>query len=240
MKPGSQALSVRNLVKRFRRTIAVDDVSFDVAKGEIVALLGPNGAGKSTTFQCLAGLLRPDSGAIAFDGLSLGNTRGRTISLIPETPEVYEMLTVWEHLAFVAKSCALSPGWEDRAQTLLSRFGMLAKRDELGQALSKGMKQKTLIAATVLADAPAILFDEPMIGLDPLGQRELREIMNDLRAGGKSVMMSTHMLASAQAICSRVVIMKSGRIVYSGTFEELRSGNPTAPDLEQIFLELTA
>jgi len=240
MEPALSGLSVRHLIKRFRRTIAVDDVNFDVAKGEIVGLLGPNGAGKSTTFQCLAGLLRPDSGAMTFDGLSLGNTRGRTISLIPETPEVYEMLTVWEHLAFVAKSCALEAGWETRAQTLLSRFGMLGKRDELGQALSKGMKQKTLIAATVLADAPVILFDEPMIGLDPLGQRELREIMNDLRTSGTAVMMSTHMLASAQAICDRVVIMKAGRVVRSGTFEELRASDPTAPDLEQLFLELTA
>lgn len=235
-----KTLAVKGLTKRFKNTLAVDALSFEVGAGEIVGLLGPNGAGKSTTFLCLAGLLRPDAGTISYDSKILSGDRGRTIALIPETPEVYEMLTVWEHLAFVAKSCRLEPGWEERANALLARFGMQDKRDELGQALSKGMKQKTLVAATVLANAPVMLFDEPMIGLDPLGQRELRDIMADLRAQGHGVMMSTHMLASAQAICDRVVILKAGRMLRSGTFEELRAIDPAAADLEQIFLELTA
>lgn len=226
------ALVVDGLTKSFKNTLAVDSLSFDVKGGEIVGLLGPNGAGKSTTFLCLAGLLRPDSGMLSLGGTALGPDRSRYVALIPETPEVYDMLTVWEHLVFVAKSCRLSGDWESKGEQLLRRFGMYEKRNELGQALSKGMKQKTLIAATVLADAPVMLFDEPMVGLDPLGQRELREIMRDLRAQGTALMMSTHMLASAQAICDRLLIMKEGRMV--------RVLDPNASDLEQIFLEITA
>ena len=236
----ASTLGVDGLTKSFKNTLAVDSLSFEVKGGEIVGLLGPNGAGKSTTFLCLAGLLRPDRGSIMLDGTLLGADRSRSIALIPETPEVYDMLTVWEHLVFVAQSCRLGPGWESKGKSLLQRFGMYEKRNELGQTLSKGMKQKTLIAATVLADAPVMLFDEPMIGLDPLGQRELREIMRDLRAQGTALMMSTHMLASAQAICDRVVIMKQGRMLRAGTFEDLQAIDPSATDLEQIFLEITA
>src|SRR6202048_3143364 len=117
-------LSVRGLTKRFDRKTAVDDLSFEAARGEIVAVVGPNGAGKSTTFMCLAGLVRPDAGTIAFDGTVLGAERGRTIALIPETPEVYPMLTVWEHLAFVAALTKQPPGWKPRGESLLERLGM--------------------------------------------------------------------------------------------------------------------
>lgn len=232
-------LTIDGLTKRFGKTTAVDGLSFTVAGGEIVGLLGPNGAGKSTTFLCLAGLLRPDAGSIAWDGRELGPERGRTVSLIPETPDVYPMLTVWEHLVFVAKSCNLGNTWPARAQDLLERFGMSVRRDTLGVALSKGMRQKTLVAATILANTPVLLLDEPMIGLDPLGQRELREILIALRASGTSLMISTHMLEQAQAICDRVVIMKSGRSIAAGTFEELRARAGESGSAEDLFLELT-
>lgn len=235
-----KALRVDNLSKAFKNTLAVESLSFEVSGGEIVGLLGPNGAGKSTTFLCLCGLLRPDSGTVTLDDAVLGADRSRSIALIPETPEVYDMLTVWEHLVFVAKSVRLTGDWEAKGEALLKRFGIYEKRNELGQALSKGMKQKTLIAATVLADAPVMLFDEPMIGLDPLGQRELREIMHDLRAAGTAIVMSTHMLPSAQAICDRVVIMKNGRMLRTGTFADLAAIDPHITDLEQIFLKITA
>src|SRR5579871_2247467 len=155
------AFEVRALTKRFGKKLAVDDLSFQVEGGEIVGLLGPNGAGKSTTFLCAAGLLRPDSGRFLWCGRELGTARGQTIALIPETPDVYPMLTVWEHMVFVAKSCRLRAGWEAHARRLLERFGMLGNGDVLGGDLSKGMRQKTLVAATVLAAAPVVLFDEP-------------------------------------------------------------------------------
>lgn len=232
-------LQVNGLTKRFGNRLAVDGVSFDVRGGEIVGLLGPNGAGKSTTFLCAAGLLRPDTGSFVWDGIELGNARGQTIALIPETPDVYAMLTVWEHMVFVAKSCRLADGWETRAEELLAGFGMNDQRDTLGGALSKGMRQKTLVAATALAATPVVLFDEPMIGLDPLGQRELRQIIRDMRAHGKAVVISTHMLEQAQAICDRVVILKEGRTIASGTFAELQARAGTQSNAEDLFLELT-
>jgi ABC-type multidrug transport system ATPase subunit len=232
-------LVIAGLRKTFGRTVAVDDVSFNVNGGEIVGLLGPNGAGKSTTFLCAAGLLRPDAGGFSWDGRELGSKRGQNIALISETPDVYPMLTVWEHLVFVAKSCRLGAGWQTRAGDLLERFGMSPQRDTLGNALSKGMRQKTLVAATVLAATPVILFDEPMVGLDPLGQRELRAIIKDLRASGTAIVMSTHMLEQAQTICDRVVILKNGRIVASGTFDELQARSQSHGTAEDLFLELT-
>lgn len=232
------ALDVRGLTKRFDRQTAVDDLSFEVARGEIVALVGPNGAGKSTTFMCLAGLVRPDAGTIAFDGATLGPQRGSTIALIPETPEVYPLLTVWEHLAFVAALTKQPSGWEARADALLARLAMTSERDRLGNTLSKGMRQKTLLAATVLGGTPVLLLDEPMIGLDPLGQRELRAILSDLRAAGHALVVSTHLLESAAALCDRMLIVDHGRLVASGTIDELRARHGDG-SLEDAFLDVT-
>jgi ABC-2 type transport system ATP-binding protein len=230
---------ISRLTKTFGNKTAVDDLSFAVGGGEIVGLLGPNGAGKSTTFLCAAGLLRPDAGRFLFDGYELGTGRGQTVGLIPETPDVYPMLSVWEHMVFVAKSCRLNDGWRDRANDLLDRFVLTDARDTLGGALSKGMRQKTLVAATVLAATPIILFDEPMVGIDPLGQRELREIMFDLRAKGVAIMISTHMLEQAKAICDRVVILKRGRKVAEGTLGQLQARAGGEASVEDLFLELT-
>jgi ABC-2 type transport system ATP-binding protein len=232
------SLAVRGLTKRFDDRLAVDGLDFEVARGEIVAVVGPNGAGKSTTFLCLAGLLRPDAGTIAFEGKVLGAERGRTIALIPETPEVYPLLTVYEHLAFVAALTKQPPGWEARADALLARLSLGAERDTLGHALSKGMRQKTLLAATVLGGAPVLLFDEPMIGLDPLGQRELRAILADLRAEGHVLLVSTHLLESAAAMCDRMLVLDRGRLVASGTIEELRAMRGDA-SIEDVFLDVT-
>jgi len=231
---------VTGLVKRFDKKVVVDRLSFSLGRGEVLGLLGPNGAGKTTTFLCLCGLLRPDSGAIVFAGKRLGSDRGRTISLIPETPEVYPMLTVWEHLAFVARSVGLARGWETRAQALLERFDIQRERDTLGQALSKGLRQKTLIAATVLAGAPVLLFDEPMIGLDPRGQRELRELIRTSSAAGTSIVMSTHLIESAEVICDRLIIMKEGAAIAEGAVAELRSRATGGKTLEDVFLDITA
>jgi ABC-type multidrug transport system ATPase subunit len=231
-------LAVSGLVKRFGKKTAIDDLSFTVAGGEIVALLGPNGAGKSTTFACLAGLARPDAGTIRFDGRLLESDRGRTVAVIPETPDVYPLLTVWEHLVFVARLCRLDAGWEERARSLLARFAMLDERDTVGNALSKGMRQKTLIAATVLAGTPVLLLDEPMIGLDPRGQRELREMLAELRAAGTALMISTHQLESAEVLSDRIIVLNHGRVVASGTIVELRAQGTGS--LEDIFLDITS
>ncbi len=237
--PGPR-LEVANLTKRFGPNVVLGGLTFALGSGEVLGLLGPNGAGKTTTFLCLSGLLRPDAGTISFDGKRLGGERGRTISLIPETPDVYPMLTVWEHLAFVARSVGLRGDWETRANELLERFAMTDQRETLGQSLSKGMRQKTLIAATVLAGAPVLLLDEPMIGLDPRGQRELRALIASLREGGTSIVMSTHLIESAEAICDRLIIMKAGVAVATGNVAELRAGAAGGSTLEDVFLDVTA
>jgi ABC-type multidrug transport system ATPase subunit len=234
--PRGAILEVTGLRKRFDGKTVLDGLTFALKPAEVLGLLGPNGAGKTTTFLCLAGLLRPDGGTIAYGGVALGEERSRTISLIPETPDVYPMLTVWEHLAFVARGASLDEGWQERAEGLIDRFGLTSKRTELGQALSKGMRQKTLIAATVLADAPVILFDEPMVGLDPHGQRELRELISALAASGTAVVISTHLIDTAAAICDRIIIMKDGKTVAEGAVAEL---NVPGRSLEDAFFEST-
>jgi ABC-type multidrug transport system ATPase subunit len=232
-------LQVTLLRKTFGERVAVDDISFALEPGTITGFLGPNGAGKTTTFLCLFGLLRPDAGEICLDGVLLAGDRGGKIALIPETPEVFPLLTVWEHFAFVAAGRGLD-GWEPRAEELLARFGLRAERRTLGGALSKGMRQKTLIAATVLCDTPVLLLDEPMIGLDPKGQAELRALLEELAAAGKCVAVSTHALESAQRLCRQVVILKAGRVVASGPPEGLRGSGHGGGTLEEIFLSLTA
>jgi ABC-type multidrug transport system ATPase subunit len=238
-RDASPFLRVRGLTKSFGTKTAVDDLSFDAYAGETLGLLGPNGAGKSTTFLCLAGLMRPDAGAISLGDEVLGPNRSRRIALIPETPDTFPALTVWEHLVFVARGCRLAPGWEERGDDLLRRLGLANDRDALGTELSKGMRQKTLIAATVLAGAPVVLFDEPMIGLDPLGQRELRAIMQTLRDEGTTLLVSTHQLDAAETMCDRILILKAGHEVAAGSVAELRTTPEGERSLEERFLEIT-
>jgi ABC-type multidrug transport system ATPase subunit len=202
-----------------------------------LALLGPNGAGKTTTLTCLAGLIRPDTGRITWQGLELGRNRGRQVALITETPEVYEMLTVWEHMVFVGRSCRLADGWQHRAEELLERLGMADQRHTLGEALSKGMRQRVLIAATLLAATPVLLLDEPMIGLDPRGQRDLRDLLVEVRDQGVTVIVSTHLLANVQEFCDRMLILNKGHAVAAGGLQEMldRYGHKS---LEETFLEI--
>jgi ABC-2 type transport system ATP-binding protein len=230
-------LAVAGLSKRFGKTQAVADLTFTARAGEILALLGPNGAGKTTTLMCLAGLLRPDAGRISWDGRELGPTRGRQIALMPETPEVYEMLTVWEHMVFVARSCRLDAGWRDDANQLIRRLDLEDQRDKLGEALSKGMRQKLLVAASILAGTPVLLLDEPMIGLDPRAQRELREILVELRYRGAAIVVSTHLLENVQSFCDRLLILKQGRPLAGGTVEELLAQHQ-GKSLEEAFLDI--
>lgn len=235
--PGPGGLALSGLTKRFGKTVAIDHLDFDISTGQILALLGPNGAGKTTTLMCLAGLIRPDAGRITWRGVQLGSNRGRQVALITETPEVYEMLTVWEHMVFVGRSCRLPQGWQERAEELLNRLGMEDERDTLGEALSKGMRQRVLIAATLLAATPVLLLDEPMIGLDPRGQRELRNLLLEVRDQDVTVVVSTHLLANVQEFCDRMLILNKGRAVAAGGLQEMldRYGHKT---LEETFLDI--
>lgn len=233
--PAGPGLAVSGLVKRYGRRLAVDGLSFHVGEGEILALAGPNGAGKTTTLLSLAGLLRPDRGEICWAGRRLGAERGRQMALIAETPEVYDMLTVWEHLVFVARSCRVAAGWEPAAAAMLERLGIANRRDTLGESLSKGMRQKLLVAAAILAGTPVLLLDEPMVGLDPRGQRELTLLLRDLRAEGRAIIVSTHLLGYMEGLADRLLILKEGRALFAGSLFELGTGSGS---LEDRFLEI--
>jgi ABC-type multidrug transport system ATPase subunit len=229
------ALELRNIIKRYGDKVALDDLSLKVARGTIVGLLGPNGAGKSTSLLVTSGLSRPDFGTISIDGEpSMPIELRRAIALIPETPEAFPMLTVWEHMLYVARASRLPDGWQARARALLTRLDLGGELTTLGFSLSKGMRQKILIAAALLRATPILLLDEPMIGLDPRGQRELRDLLAELRAEGRAIVVSTHQLDAAQALCDEIVFMKAGRVVAT------MDAGATTEALEVAFMQATA
>jgi ABC-2 type transport system ATP-binding protein len=231
-------LEVRNLSKKYGGLPAVESLSFNVQGGEVVALLGPNGAGKSTTLTCVAGYQKPDSGTVLWNGRVLGADRSRYIALVPETPEVFPLLTIWEHLVFVARGLDLAPGWESQARELLDRFRLLEQSDKLGEALSKGMRQKLLVACAALAQTEVMLLDEPMVGLDPHAQRELRNMLHELRSSGRALIISSHLITYLEGLADRAVILKAGRLVAEGTLEALKD-RYGSQDLEDTFFEAT-
>ena len=227
-------LKVRNLSKRFDKVQAVDDVSFEVEPGEIAVLLGPNGAGKSTTIKSIAGLLRFE-GQILINNINNKEVEAkRVFGYIPESPALYENLTVWEHLEFIARAYSLKD-WEDDANRLLARFEMDDKKDKLGKELSKGMQQKLSICCALLIRPKMIMFDEPMIGLDPTAIKELKSIFVELKNSGCAVLISTHLIDSVNEVWDKVLIMNKGEIVLSRTRSELDSSGES---LERIFFEV--
>ncbi len=240
------SLIVQNLTKRYRKFTALSDLSFHVDSGEIVGLLGPNGAGKTTSLRCISGIIRPTAGRVIVGGHDLAvqeQEAKRLLAFVPEQPNPYEMLTVWEHLRFIALAYDTTDGFEERANAQLERFDLAAKRDELVGTLSKGMRQKLTIACAFLHRASVFLFDEPLIGLDPKGARELKEsIAQAARQEGAAVLVSTHMLDTAQNLCDRILILRHGVKVVEGTLEDLRARAAIGGDasLEDIFLSLTA
>ncbi len=237
-------LNVTNLVKYYKRTLAVDGISFSVGDGEIVGLLGPNGAGKTTILRCITGIIQPTDGVIDVDGVSLAEREEdakRRIAFVPEVPTPYEMLTVTEHLRFIAMAYQTMDRFDERAAELMHRFDLYDKRNDLVLSLSKGMKQKLAIACAFIHDARVVLLDEPLIGIDPKGVHELKEMIFGARADGKSVLISTHMLDTAERLCDRIIILRSGSIVAEGSLAELHQRARIGEDatLEDVFLTLT-
>ena len=236
-------LEVANLYKFFRHVRAVNGLSLHVQAGEIVGLLGPNGAGKTTTLRCICGILRPDAGQIAVGGYDLATQEQqakRLMAFIPEMPNPYDLLTVREHIQFVAMCYGTLRTFHERIQELLDRFDLRDKENELVARLSKGMKQKLAVACAFVHDARVYLCDEPLLGIDPRGQHELKTELQRLRDEGCAILVSTHQLDTAERLCDRVIIMQAGRKLAEGTLEELRAQSQMADStLEQVFLRLT-
>ena len=228
-------LEVINLRKSYRKVEAVKDVSFSVEKGQIAIILGPNGAGKSTIIKSISGLLKY-SGEITIDNMDNKTLEAkRIISYVPEMPSLYELLTVKEHVEFIAKAYSVED-YEDRAETLFKRFDLSDKKDKLGKELSKGMQQKVSLICGLITEPKLILLDEPMMGLDPKAIKELKKIFLELRDKGIAIIISTHIIDSIVDIWDKALIVKDGSIVYEKDKQEMENQDET---LEDVFFRVT-
>lgn len=236
-------LQIEGLTKTFGDFVAVRDLSFGVAGGEIVGLLGPNGAGKTTTIRCITSILQPTQGRILIGGHDIvmeTEVAKRGLAYVPEVPAPYDMLTVWEHLRFVSDAFGMSAEMA-HAETLLKRLDLWEKKDDLASSLSKGLKQKLACACAFLHKPRFLCFDEPLIGIDPRGARELKNMLQERRDAGDAVLVSTHQLDTAERLCDRVIIMHRGQLVAEGTLTQLHQRLSLGEDvtLEDMFLTLT-
>jgi ABC-2 type transport system ATP-binding protein len=224
---------------------AVDDLSFRVDAGEVVGLIGPNGAGKTTTLRALAGILRPTSGRVTIEGHDIvtdGIAAKRHLAFMPDEPHLFEYLTVEEHLRLVARLYEVED-FDRRARALLEELELTGKERALPGELSRGMRQKTVIACGLIRKASTLLFDEPLTGLDPAGIHRMRETIVARAKAGASILVSSHLLHLVEEICTRVVIMDRGRKLADGTVAELAARVDVAAagsNLEDIFLRVTA
>jgi ABC-2 type transport system ATP-binding protein len=236
-------LTVSHLTKYYANLKAVDNLSFELQPGEIVGLLGPNGAGKTTTLRCICGILQPDDGAISAGGYDLKRSESQAkqlMAFVPETPAPYDLLTVREHIKFIAMCYNTLDVYEATVDDLLARFELKEKEDEFSVTLSKGMKQKLMIACAFVHRAKIFLFDEPMVGLDPKSQFTLKSELYRLRAEGASLLISTHQLDTAEKLCDRVIIMQKGKKISEGTLGELQQqATMKSNSLEEVFLRMT-
>ena len=238
------SIAVEHLRRSFGSFVAVQDLSFEVGRGEIVGLIGPNGAGKTTTLRMLAGILRPTSGRVVVDGHDMAAVpldAKRATAFMPDEPHLFEYLTVEEHLRLMARLYAV-PEFEQRSGALLDELELRGKERSLPSELSRGMRQKVVIACGLVRDAAALLFDEPLTGLDPLGISRMRETIVRRARAGAAVLVSSHLLQLVEEVCTRVIIMDRGRKIADGTVEEIASRSDIAlagSNLEQVFLHVT-
>jgi ABC-2 type transport system ATP-binding protein len=238
------ALAVNHLRRAYGQFVAVDDLSFSVEAGEIVGLIGPNGAGKTTTLRSIAGILKPSTGDITIDGHDLAGEpleAKRRLAFMPDEPHLFEYLTVAEHLRLMARLYKV-PDLATRSKALLEELELSGREDALPGELSRGMRQKVVIACGLVRDATTLLFDEPLTGLDPIGIRRMRQTILARARAGAAVLLSSHLLHLVQEICTRVIIMDRGRKIADGTVSDLAARADLAAagsNLEQIFLRVT-
>ena len=237
-------LEVSGLVKEYKNYRAVNDLTFTIKPGEIVGLIGPNGAGKTTALRCIAGILRPTAGRVLINGHDLTTDQmnaKKGMAFVPEVPSLYELLTVYEHLRFVAMCFDNLAKFDREHEALLRKYHLWEKKDSLVATLSKGMRQKLSVACALIHDANVFLFDEPLIGIDPAGAHELKQELVNARNGGASILISTHLLDTAEKLCDRVLIVARGKLLAEGTIEELRTlEGMEGKSLEELFLTLTS
>ncbi len=237
-------IRLKSLTKRYGNFVAVDNIDLHVSKGEIFGFLGPNGAGKTTTLRIIAGIMRPTKGSITIGGDDVVNNpmaAKRRLGFIPDRPFVYEKLTGAEFLRFVAGLYQQDGEIvERRIDELLDVFELTPWKNELVESYSHGMRQKLIISSALIHRPEVIVVDEPMVGLDPKAARLLKDIFRQFVDRGGTVLMSTHTLEVAEAMCDRISIIQQGKIVAHGTMEELRKQTAAGDaSLEDLFLKLT-
>lgn len=240
-------IEIKNLTKIYEGKTekkAVDNISLSIEKGKIFGFLGPNGAGKSTTIKMMVGLLKQTEGRILFDGIdTLDDPVGtkKLFSYVPDNPDIYEVMTGLDYLNFLADIRGL--GKDERKEKIDEYAKLFSMQDDLGgfiKSYSHGMRQKIVLIGALIHEPEFLILDEPMVGLDPKSSYELKEVMRRRADAGKSVFFSTHVLEVAEKVCDKIAIINHGKIIASGTMDELRSlEHEEGGSLEKIFLELT-
>lgn len=234
-------LQVKNLTKRYGALTAIQNVSFDMRPGEVLGLLGPNGSGKSTTVKILMGLLEPSDGSVELDGrnaLADRQAYKALVGYVPEEPHLYTYLTGPEYLQLVGRLRGIPETvLEVKIERFLHLLGIYDDRYQTLSSYSKGMRQKVLIAAAVLHNPRIVLLDEPFSGLDVSAARALKAFVRALADEGKIVLFSSHVLEVVEQVCSRVVILKEGRIVGHDSVTNLRA-TLKLPSLDAVFAAL--
>jgi len=235
-------IKLTNLTKDYGSFTAVKSINLEVRAGEVFGFLGPNGAGKTTTIKMMAGLLQPTGGSVEIGGFDVQKDPLHSKSItgfIPYRPYLYEKLTAGEFMRFVAELYTMASP-DARIRELLELFGLTDWAGELVENFSHGMKQRLVMAASLLHEPKVLVVDEPMVGLDPRGARLVKDIFRDLASKGATVFMSTHTLEIVEQMCTRVAIINKGEIIAEGSVEELgRMASMPDSHLEPIFLKLT-
>ena len=237
-------LQIEGLVGGYTKNMVLNDISFEVGKGELVGLIGLNGAGKSTTIKHIIGTMEPKKGRIQIGGLILADdieTYRKQFTYVPETPVLYDELTLDEHLKLTAMAYGLPEAeFEKRKVELLKEFKMEKRLKWFPAHFSKGMKQKVMIMCAFLVQPSLYIVDEPFVGLDPLGIQSLLNLMDKMKKSGAGILMSTHILATAERYCDSFIILHNGKIRAKGTLSDLRRefGMPDAT-LDDLYIELT-
>ena len=237
-------IEIEKLVKTYEGFRAVDELSLRVDRGEILGLVGPNGAGKTSTLRCLAGIIPMTSGTIRVCGHDLENepTEARQqLAFVPDEPHLFDHLTAWDHMTLFARIYGVTDA-APRAEQLLAENDLADQHNAFPSELSRGMKQKLLISCALLHDPMALIFDEPLTGLDPGSMRRTKRTIRNTAASGASVIVSSHMLHLVEEVCDRIFIVQHGKKILEGTLDEIRGGMGDVPgdaDLEEIFLKAT-
>jgi ABC-2 type transport system ATP-binding protein len=238
------SIEVDDYHKTYGEMVAVGGLTFAVAPGEILGLVGPNGAGKTTTLRALAGILTPTLGRLFIAGYDVVNDAVEAksrLAYVPDDPQLFDKLTVWEHFRFAAAVYRVAD-WEARAEPLLERLELTGKRHALASELSRGMRQKVAIGCGVLHRPAALMLDEPFNGLDPRGIRTMKDLIREHAAAGAAVIVSSHLMPLIEDLCTSVLILHRGRLLRHGRLADLRSeltGDGRKETLEELFFRLT-